>query len=113
MSSSVWSKKVGGVSFDTGRSALGAIAAEPLYNLADINDPAKTSQTGQSFTATLANPVSVGGKVAIPASSPATGSVVTAKAKGKVHIYGNATLWCWIDSEWDYLRIATFYGPVW
>lgn len=38
---------------------------------------------------------------------------IFAKAEGKGHIYGNATLWCWVDSEWDYLRIATFYGPVW
>lgn len=29
------------------------------------------------------------------------------------HMYGNATLWCWIDSEWDIWRIAAFYGPVW
>ncbi|RCI13901.1 hypothetical protein L249_8198 [Ophiocordyceps polyrhachis-furcata BCC 54312] len=28
-------------------------------------------------------------------------------------IYGNATLWCWISGEYDVLRIATFYGPVW
>ncbi|KAI1371533.1 family A G protein-coupled receptor-like protein [Hypoxylon crocopeplum] len=28
-------------------------------------------------------------------------------------IYGNATLWCWVSSGWDVLRIATFYGPVW
>ncbi|KAH6603308.1 hypothetical protein Trco_008083 [Trichoderma cornu-damae] len=27
--------------------------------------------------------------------------------------YGNATLWCWISTEWDIFRIATFYGPVW
>jgi hypothetical protein len=27
--------------------------------------------------------------------------------------YGNATLWCWIVDDWEYLRIATFYGPVW
>lgn len=32
---------------------------------------------------------------------------------GRGHMYGNATLWCWIDSEWDIFRIATFYGPVW
>lgn len=30
----------------------------------------------------------------------------------KGHMYGNATLWCWIDSEWDIWRIAAFYGPV-
>ena len=29
------------------------------------------------------------------------------------HMYGNATLWCWISPEWDIWRIAMFYGPVW
>jgi hypothetical protein len=28
-------------------------------------------------------------------------------------VYGNATLWCWVTTEWDIWRIATFYGPVW
>lgn len=28
-------------------------------------------------------------------------------------VYGNAVLWCWISGDWDILRIATFYGPVW
>ncbi|KAI5846855.1 hypothetical protein BZA05DRAFT_341349 [Tricharina praecox] len=28
-------------------------------------------------------------------------------------IYGEATLWCWIDRDWQVLRIAAFYGPVW
>lgn len=27
--------------------------------------------------------------------------------------YGDATLWCWIAPEWNILRIAAFYGPVW
>jgi len=22
-------------------------------------------------------------------------------------------LWCWVSLEWDFLRVATFYGPVW
>lgn len=44
----------------------------------------KTSTTGDSFSATVASPVSVGGQVVIPASSPAGGTVVEAKAKGKV-----------------------------
>lgn len=30
-----------------------------------------------------------------------------------VRVYGNAVLWCWIAPEWDVLRIAVFYGPVW
>jgi len=28
-------------------------------------------------------------------------------------MYGNATLWCWVSGSYDYMRIATFYGPVW
>jgi hypothetical protein len=28
-------------------------------------------------------------------------------------MYGDATLWCWVSSRWDAMRIATFYGPVW
>ncbi|KAM7214917.1 hypothetical protein V8F06_009669 [Rhypophila decipiens] len=27
--------------------------------------------------------------------------------------YGNAVLWCWVSQNWDIMRIATFYGPVW
>lgn len=44
----------------------------------------KSSHTGDSFTATVIQPVSVQNKVAIPASSSVTGSVVEAQAKGKV-----------------------------
>jgi len=22
-------------------------------------------------------------------------------------------LWCWVSMDWDFLRVATFYGPVW
>lgn len=29
------------------------------------------------------------------------------------HVYGSAGMWCWIAPQWDSLRIATFYGPVW
>ncbi|KAL8658762.1 MAG: hypothetical protein Q9226_000787 [Calogaya cf. arnoldii] len=36
---------------------------------------------------------------------------VSTKGRGK--IYGPAVLWCWIDSDWDYLRIALLYGIVW
>ncbi|KAG6008814.1 hypothetical protein E4U21_003843 [Claviceps maximensis] len=35
------------------------------------------------------------------------------KTSGGVRVYGNATLWCWISQDWDILRIAIFYGPVW
>ncbi|KAH6979185.1 hypothetical protein EDB82DRAFT_558807 [Fusarium venenatum] len=30
-----------------------------------------------------------------------------------VRVYGSAVQWCWITPEWDLLRIATFYAPIW
>ncbi|KOS17353.1 Cyclic AMP receptor-like protein A [Escovopsis weberi] len=27
--------------------------------------------------------------------------------------YGNATLWCWVSTDWDIWRLLTFYVPVW
>ncbi|KAJ9650317.1 hypothetical protein H2198_010372 [Neophaeococcomyces mojaviensis] len=36
---------------------------------------------------------------------------VTTHERGRV--YGPAVLWCWVAFEWDFLRVATFYGPVW
>lgn len=36
---------------------------------------------------------------------------VETASRGKV--YGPAVLWCWVSLDWDALRIATFYGPVW
>jgi len=44
----------------------------------------KTSQAGSTFLATLAQPVTINGKSAIPKGSSATGAVITAKAKGKI-----------------------------
>ncbi len=43
----------------------------------------KISQPGQSFSATLANPVEVNGKAVIPAGAAATGTVVDAKPLGR------------------------------
>lgn len=43
----------------------------------------KISLTGQTFLATLAQPLSVAGRPALPAGSTVSGTVVTAKAKGK------------------------------
>lgn len=44
----------------------------------------KTSQAGQTFRATLASPVRIEGKTAIPKGSRFTGNVITAKEKGKI-----------------------------
>lgn len=52
----------------------------------------KDSQTGQAFLATLAQPVSVGGNTAIPTGSTVSGTVVTAKAKGKIKGEGELSL---------------------
>jgi hypothetical protein len=50
----------------------------------------KISQPGQSFSATLASPVQVGGQVAIPAGAKASGTVVDAQPLG--HFAGGARL---------------------
>ena len=52
----------------------------------------KTSQAGQTFLATLAQPVTVHGKTAIPKGSSITGTVVTAKPKGKIKGEGELSL---------------------
>jgi BON domain-containing protein len=44
----------------------------------------KTSQAGQTFLATLAQPVSVGGRTAFSKGATVSGTVVTAKTKGKI-----------------------------
>ncbi|KND87109.1 Cyclic AMP receptor 2 [Tolypocladium ophioglossoides CBS 100239] len=28
-------------------------------------------------------------------------------------VYGDAILWCWVSDDFEVLRFATFYGPVW
>lgn len=35
------------------------------------------------------------------------------QTQSKGRMYGNATLWCWVSSEWDLFRLVTFYVPVW
>ncbi|MCJ1370771.1 hypothetical protein MMC20_001984 [Loxospora ochrophaea] len=36
---------------------------------------------------------------------------VSTQKRGRV--YGPAVIWCWVVTEWDFLRIATLYGIVW
>jgi hypothetical protein len=52
----------------------------------------KDSQTGQTFLASLAQPVSVKGKAALPVGSTVSGTVVNAKTKGKVKGEGQLDL---------------------
>src|SRR5215472_18557741 len=44
----------------------------------------KTSQSGQTFVASVAQPVRVGDQTAIPKGSSVNGTVVTAKERGKI-----------------------------
>ena len=37
--------------------------------------------------------------------------LVDTKEKG--HMYGDATLWCWIGTNWVTLRVVTCYAPAW
>lgn len=44
----------------------------------------KTSKAGQQFLATVTKPIMVGGKAAIPKGAGVTGTVITAKEKGRI-----------------------------
>jgi BON domain-containing protein len=52
----------------------------------------KTSQAGQTFLATLAQPISVEGRPALPKGATVSGKVVSAKAKGKIKGEGELSL---------------------
>ena len=52
----------------------------------------KTSQAGQTFLATLAQPISVGGRSALPTGATVSGTVVSAKTKGKIKGEGELSL---------------------
>ena len=52
----------------------------------------KISQSGQTFLATVARPVTVGDQTAIPKGSSVTGTVITAKEKGKIKGEGQLSL---------------------
>lgn len=52
----------------------------------------KTSQAGQTFLASLAQPVSVEGRTVFPKGATVSGTVVTAKTKGKIKGQGELAL---------------------
>jgi hypothetical protein len=52
----------------------------------------KTSQQGQSFEARVVQPVTISGKTAIPAGCSTTGTILAAKAKGKVKGEGQLSI---------------------
>jgi hypothetical protein len=52
----------------------------------------KSNKPGQTFLATLARPVSIGGKTAIPKGSSVTGTVISAKQQGKIKGEGELSI---------------------
>jgi len=52
----------------------------------------KTSQAGQTFLGSLAQPIGVNGKTALPSGATVSGTVVSAKAKGKIKGQGELSL---------------------
>ncbi len=67
-------------------------AGTALLVTVDQSLSSKTSKAGQTFLATLAQPITVGGKTAIPKGSSVTGSVLTAKEKGKIKGEGQLSI---------------------
>ncbi|KAI0553781.1 hypothetical protein F4679DRAFT_436318 [Xylaria curta] len=43
---------------------------------------------------------------------PALWLLLVRKGPGDT-VYGDATIWCWIDRDWSDLRIYTYYLPIW
>src|SRR5262249_59781753 len=66
------------------RRPVVAPAGTALVVTTDQALSSKTSQAGSTFLATLEQPVTINGKTAMPKGSSATGTVITAKAKGKI-----------------------------
>jgi hypothetical protein len=67
-------------------------AGTALTVITDRMLSSKTSQSGQQFSGTLGQAVTVNGKTAIPKGAPVTGKVVSAKAKGKIKGEGELVL---------------------
>ena len=67
-------------------------AGTDLTVVIDTALSSKSSQPGQTFLATVAQPVTVSGTTAIPKGSSVTGTVLTAKAKGKIKGEGQLSI---------------------
>jgi BON domain len=65
-------------------TALTVTTSQPLSS--------KTSQAGQGFAATLAQPVSIDGRMALPKGASVNGTVVSAKSQGKIKGGGELAL---------------------
>jgi hypothetical protein len=83
-------------------------ADTPIRVRLDEDLGSKISQPGQTFTATVADDVVVGGQTVIPRHARAEGSVIDARALG--HFKGGALLELQLDrvhTNWGSYRVAT------
>jgi BON domain len=67
-------------------------AGTPVTVTVDQALSSKTSKSGQTFLATVAQPVTVNGTTVIPKGASATGTVLTAKSKGKIKGEGELSI---------------------
>ncbi|KAJ3497495.1 hypothetical protein NLG97_g1849 [Lecanicillium saksenae] len=40
-------------------------------------------------------------------------TLLLAKSPNRGPVYGEATIWCWVDRQWDDIRIYTYYMLIW
>ncbi|KOS22860.1 Cyclic AMP receptor-like protein A [Escovopsis weberi] len=40
-------------------------------------------------------------------------SLLLVRGSGPNRVYGGATIWCWVDRKWDFIRIYTYYMLIW
>jgi hypothetical protein len=40
-------------------------------------------------------------------------SLLLVRNHGRPPVYGEATIWCWVDRQWDDIRIYTYYMLIW
>jgi BON domain len=67
-------------------------AGTPVTVTVDQALSSKTSKSGETFLATVAQPVTVNGTTVIPKGASATGTVVAAKSKGKIKGEGQLSI---------------------
>jgi len=90
--SGVGSSPGGSGSAPAAPAAITVPAGTELTVTVDQKLSSKTSEAGQSFMATVAQPVTVDGRTAIPKGSSVSGKVLRAKQKGKIKGEGELSI---------------------
>ncbi len=84
--SSSMARTLGGSRSEKPRAAEAAVipAGTPITVRTGETISSKTAQSGDSFTATLADPITVDGREVVPAGAKVDGTIAEAKAQGKI-----------------------------